>query len=186
MNLVQEMWRLASEDKSDEAVLRLSGLYRLMSEQPGFLSGEVVRNINEPDILIAFHAWRDLADWQTFQKSQPKLDFIAGRPEALYEPVPSGMNWRSMEASGTRKGALLRREVIRDESPALRSGSGVEGCQTYAFVDDEPDLYRGCTLRLTRLAGPLDDQATASDAEVVVDELYESLVAVRAPGVAVS
>lgn len=186
MNQVQEMWRLASENKSDEAVLRLSGLYRLMSEQPGFLSGEVVRNINEPDILIAFHAWRDLADWQTFQKSKPKLDFIAGRPEGLYEPVPSGMNWRSMEANGTREGALLRREVIRDESLALRSGSGIEGCQTYVFVDEAPELYRGCTLRLTRLAGPQTEEASASNAEVVVDELYESLVAVRAPGVPVS
>ncbi len=186
MNQVQEMWRLASAAKSDEAVLRLSGLYRLMSEQPGFLGAEVVRNINEPEILIAFHAWRDLSDWQTFQKSQPKLDFIASRPEGLYDPVPSGMNWRSMEANGTREGALLRREVIRDESLALRSGGGIDGCQTYVFVDDEPALYRGCTLRLTRLAGPQAEETSASNAEVVVDELYESLMTVRAPGVAVS
>ncbi len=186
MNQVQEMWRLTSADKSDEGVLRLSSLYRLMTEQPGFLGGEVVRNINEPETLIVFHAWRDLADWQTFQKSQPKLDFIASRPKSLYDFVPCGMNWRSAEADGAHEGALLRREVVRSESLALRSGDGVEGCQTYVFVDEEPALYRGCTLRLTRLSGPQSDDVSTPDGEVVVDEVYESLVTVRAPGVPVS
>lgn len=186
MNQVQEMWRLTSADKSDEAVLRLSGLFRMMTEQPGFIGAEVVRNINEPETLIAFHTWRDLADWQAFQTSQPKLDFIATRPESLYDAVPSGMNWRSAQADGAREGALLRREVIRDEALALHSGASVEGCQTYVFVDDEPAPYRGCLLRLTRLSGPQQDETPAAGVEVVVDELYESLVTVRAPGVTVT
>lgn len=186
MNQVQEMLKLTSADQSDEAVLRLTGLFRMMSEQPGFLGAEVLRNINEPEMLVVLHAWRDLADWQTFQTSQPKLDFSASRPESLYGFVPCGMNWRSMQADGVREGALLRREVIRDESLGLRHGQGVEGCQTYVFVDEEPALYRGCTLRLTRLAGALNEETPVSDADVVVDELYESLITVRAPGVSVS
>jgi heme-degrading monooxygenase HmoA len=111
MNQVQEMLRLTAADKSDEAVLRLTGLFRLMSEQPGFLGAEVLRAIHEPETLIVLHAWRDLADWQTFQTSQPKLDFSASRPEALYSFLPCGMNWRSQQADGAREGALLRREV---------------------------------------------------------------------------
>ncbi len=186
MNQVQEMLRLTSADRSDEAVLRLTGLFRMMSEQRGFISAEVLRSINDPETLVVLHAWRDLADWQSFQTSQPKLDFSASRPESLYSFVPCGMNWRSMQADGAREGALLRREVIRDESPALRRGSGIEGCQTYVYVDDEPALYRGCALRLTRLSGPQSDETPASDGEVLVDELYESLMTIRAPGVTVS
>ena len=185
MNQVQEMLQLTSADKSDEAVLRLTSLFRLMSEQPGFLGAEVLRAIHEPETLIVLHAWRDLADWQTFQTSQPKIDFSAGRPEALYSFVPCGMNWRSLQADGVREGALLRREVVRDESLPLRTGAGIEGCQTYVYVDEEPAQYRGCTLRLTRLSGPQTNE-TSYDAEVLVDELYESLLTVRAPGVAVS
>ena len=59
MNQVQEMLRLTSADKSDEAVLRLSGLFRLMSQQPGFLGAEVLRGIDEPGTLLVLHAWRD-------------------------------------------------------------------------------------------------------------------------------
>jgi heme-degrading monooxygenase HmoA len=186
MNQVQEMLRLMSEDKSDEAVLRLTGLFRLMSEQPGFIGAEVLRGISDPEMLVVLHAWRDLHDWQTFQTSQPKLDFSASRPESLYSFVPCGMNWRSVQADGAREGALLRREVIRDESLALRSGSGIEGCQTYVYVDDEPAQYRGCTLRLTRLSGPQHEEVPAPECEVLVDELYESLIIIRAPGVTVS
>lgn len=186
MNQVQEMLHLTSADKSDEAVLRLTGLFRMMSEQPGFIGAEVLRGISAPETLLVLHAWRDLDDWQTFQTSQPKLDFSASRPESLYGFVPCGMNWRSMQADGAREGALLRREVIRDESLGLRSGSGIEGCQTYVFVDAEPALYGGCALRLTRLSGPQRDESQDSEGEVVVDELYESLIIIRAPGVTVS
>jgi heme-degrading monooxygenase HmoA len=186
MNQVQEMLHLTSTDKSDEAVLRLTGLFRMMSEQPGFIGAEVLRGIGDPETLVVLHAWRDLVDWQTFQTSQPKLDFSANRPESLYSFVPCGMNWRSVQADGAREGALLRREVIRDESLGLRSGSGIEGCQTYVFVDDQPGQYRGCTLRLTRLSGPQTEDAPALESEVPVDELYESLITIRAPGVTVS
>jgi len=178
------MLRLTSADKSDDAVLRLAGLFHTMSQQPGFLGAEVLRNVHDPETLLVLHAWRDLADWQTFQRSVWKIDFTASRPAGLYDMVPCGMNWRSLQADGVREGALMRREVVRDEALALRSGDGVDGCQTYVFADQEPALYRGCTLRLSRLSGPQRDEAPES-AEVLVDELYESLMAVRASGVAV-
>jgi quinol monooxygenase YgiN len=178
------MLRLTLAEKSDDAVLRLAGLFHVMSEQPGFLGAEVLRNVHEPETLVVLHAWRDLADWQTFQRSIWKVDFIASRPSGLYDMVSCGMNWRSIQADGAREGALLRREVVRDESLPLRSGDGVEGCQTYAFADEEPPLYRGCTLRLTRLSGPQRDETPDPAAELLADELYESLMAVRASAVA--
>ncbi len=182
MNQVQEMLRLASEDRGPEGVERLMGLFALMARQPGFLGAEVLQSIDTPEMLLALHAWRDLADWQGFQRSQEKIDFSATRPEALYQFVPCGMNWRSAQADGDRVGGLLRREVLRDDNLALRSGVGIVGCQTFVYQDNESE-YGGCSLRLTRLRGALDEATLASDGEVLVDELYESLITVAAPAV---
>ena len=54
MNQVQEMLRLTTEEKLEEGLLRLAGLFHVMAQQPGFLGAEVVRNINEPEVLVAF------------------------------------------------------------------------------------------------------------------------------------
>jgi quinol monooxygenase YgiN len=184
MNQVQEMLRLSSADKSDDAVLRLAGLLHVMAEQPGLLGAEVLRNIREPEMLLVLHAWRDIEDWQAFQKSVWKVDFTASRPAGLYDMVPCGMNWRSLQADGAREGALLRREVVRDAALPLRGGDGVEGCQTYVYADEDLAQYSGCTLRLSRLAGPQPAE-TGPDAEVLADELFESLITVRSPDVSV-
>ena len=181
MNLVQEMFRLASAAKVDEAVIRLSALFHVMAEQPGFISAEALCKSGEPETLLVLHAWRDLADWQLFQGSAWKAEFMASRPADLYDPVPCGMNWRSMQAEGKHDGSLLRREVILAEAASPRRGEGVEGSQTYLYVDEDPEQYRGCTLRLSRLAVRLHD--VVLEGRVLADELYESLVSVFAPGV---
>jgi heme-degrading monooxygenase HmoA len=184
MNQVQEMPKLTDVASLPEAVERLSSLFEMMRMQPGFLSAEVLRNVATPETLLVLHAWRDLADWQTYQVSAERVAFTAGRPDGLYDMVPCGMNWRSLQADGVRDGGILRREVIQGDAVALRSGSGVEGCQTYVYQDDLPE-YRGCTLRLTRLsaAGPVA-AAAEPDATAIVDEFYESLVSVRASAIA--
>jgi len=180
MNLVQEMPKLLTLARLSEAVERLSGLFEMMRRQPGFLSAEVLQNVASPATLLVLHAWRDLADWQTYQNSPEKLAFTAGRSEGLYDMVPCGMNWRSLQADGAREGAMLRREVVRAEAP-LHHGAGIAGCQTFVYQDDLP-AYQGCTLRLTRLR---DAALSAADPNraAIVDDLYESLVLVRASAV---
>ena len=179
MNQVQEMPKLGDLARLPQAVERLSGLFVMMQRQPGFLSAEVLQNVRSPETLLVLHAWRDLADWQAYQASPEKVAFTAARPDGLYDMVPCGMNWRSLQADGSREGGIMRREVIRDDAVALRSGSGVEGCRTFVYQDDLPQ-YRGCTLRLTRLSAVT---VAAADANVLVDELYKSLVSVRAAAV---
>src|SRR4029079_5049993 len=92
MNQVTEMFRLNDTARTDEALARLSGLFDVMAQQPGFLHAEVTREVADAKTLLVFHAWSRLEDWQAFQKSQWKLDFMAARPEGLYSPVPVGMN----------------------------------------------------------------------------------------------
>jgi len=177
MNQVQEMPKLLTLARLPEAVERLSGLFDMMKRQPGFLSAEVLQNFAIPETLLVLHAWRDLSDWQTYQNSPEKLAFTANRPEGLYDMVPCGMNWRSLQVDGAREGGILRREVLRTEAP-LRRGAGIAGCQTFVYQDDLP-AYQACTLRLTRLSNA-DPVAAEPEARAIVDELYESLVSVRA------
>ena len=93
MNQVTEMFRLDDTARTDEALERLRGLFDVMAQQPGFLHAEVTREVADAKTLLVFHAWARLEDWQAFQRSQWKLDFMARRPVGLYRPVPVGMNW---------------------------------------------------------------------------------------------
>lgn len=178
MNQVQEMPKLADLARLPEALERLRGLFEVMRQQPGFLSVELLQGVTSPATLLVLHAWRDLADWEAFSRSQWKAAFMDGRPAGLYEMQRCGLNWRSAQADGARAGGLLRREVLRDGDVPLRSGPGVLGCQTFLYRDDLPD-FAGATLRLTRVA---DAAAGTSDPEpgAITDEIYRSLVSVPA------
>jgi heme-degrading monooxygenase HmoA len=179
MNQVQEMPQLEDINRLPEAIERLHVVTAMMQAQPGFLGAEVLQNVAIPTKLLVLHAWRDLADWQTFEHSPEKLEFMAGRPQGLYSMAKCGMNWRSRQADGVREGATLRREVIRRSDLELRSGDEVAGSQTFVYHDDLPQFV-GCTLRLTRLAGA-NVGTDAPDPGALVDETYVSLFSVNAP-----
>ena len=184
MNQVQEMPRLFTLERLPEALERLKVVTGMMQQQPGFLGAEVLQNLATPETLLVLHAWRDLAGWTTFSNSLAKQEFMAGRPRGLYGMIECGLNWRSLQADGTRAGAILRREVIRRDDVKLRRGDGVEECQTFVYQDDLP-AYAGCTLRLTRLADATAG-SSESDPGAIVDEIYESLFSVKAPVIAPS
>src|ERR1051325_6763303 len=109
MNQVTEMFRLYDTARTNEALSRLSGLFDVMAQQPGFLHAEVTREIADAKTLLVFHAWSRLEDWQAFQTSQWKLDFMARRPDGLYSPAPIGMNWTLLSEIGASPGGYIRR-----------------------------------------------------------------------------
>lgn len=111
MNQVTEMFRLNDVARLEEALARLSGLFDVMAQQPGFLHAEVTRDVTDARTLLVLHAWARLEDWQAFQRSQWKIDFMATRPEGLYEPAPIGMNWTLVSGDEAPSGRLLRRTV---------------------------------------------------------------------------
>ena len=110
MNQVQEMFKLNDVARTDEALARLRGLFDVMAQQPGFLHAEVTRDAADAKTLLVFHAWTQLEDWQEFQKSQWKVDFMAGRPEGLYNPGPVGMNWTLVAGEESASGRFIRRQ----------------------------------------------------------------------------
>jgi heme-degrading monooxygenase HmoA len=131
MNQVTEMFRLNDTARTDEALVRLSGLFDVMAQQPGFLHAEVTREVADAKTLLVFHAWSRLEDWQAFQTSEWKLDFMARRPEGLYSPAPVGMNWTLVSGDQAPAGRYIRRAVSQTEP------TGVQGQLLRAAGDDD-------------------------------------------------
>ena len=132
MNQVQEMFKLNDAARLDEALSRLSGLFDVMAQQPGFLHAEVTRDAADEKTLLVLHAWERLEDWQAFQGSQWKLDFMAGRPEGLYNPVPIGMNWTLVAGEEAPSGRFVRRVLSLTRPAAIEgqvfSEAATDGC----------------------------------------------------------
>jgi len=173
MNQVTEMLRLTPGASIENAIARLSSLFDMMDAAPGFQTSEILRNQGDPDLLLVLHAWDDITDWQSFQTSDAKVAFSAGRPAALYSFVPCGMNWSTDEPGPLpQDGAFLHREVVRGaQSPA--TGAGVVSSHVLTYQDNEA-TYLGATQRFTRHdAAPT--VSPALDDTVIADEVYESV-----------
>src|SRR3954471_10727184 len=121
MNQVTEMFRFNDTARTDEALARLSGLFDVMAQQPGFMHAEGTREVADAKTLLVFHAWSRLEDWQAFQASEWKLDFMARRPEGLYSPAPVGMNWTLVLGAEAPAERFVRRAVSLSE-PDLAEG----------------------------------------------------------------
>ena len=119
MNQVQELFRLNDSARLDEALSRLGGLFDVMAQQPGFLHAEVTRDTAEPKTLLVLHAWARLEDWQAVQTSRWKLDFMARRPDGLYNPVPIGMNWTLISGEPAPSGRYIRRTLAETHPTAV-------------------------------------------------------------------
>jgi len=115
------MFRLRDTARTEEALARLGGLFEVMAQQPGFLHAEVTREVADAKTLLVFHAWARLEDWQAFQTSQWKLDFMARRPDGLYSPAPIGMNWTLLSGGEWPSGGYVRRSVLLSQ-PDLAQG----------------------------------------------------------------
>jgi quinol monooxygenase YgiN len=180
------MFRLNDVSRLPQAIERLSGLFERMKQQPGFLIAELLQDQESPETLLVLHAWRDIADWQTYQATPEKVAFTASRPAGLYDPVVCGMNWQSRQADGERSGGLLRREIIHGGDVSLRRGEGIAGCQTFGYQDDLP-AFAGCTLRLTRVSPSVESRAAGASIVgpqhignllSMADDTFRSLIAV--------
>jgi heme-degrading monooxygenase HmoA len=173
MNQVTELLRLVPGASIDDAVTRLRTLFDLMNSSEGFRDAELLRKVDEPDLMLVLHTWDDIADWTAFRSADTKMAFSATRPDFLYTFVPCGIDWLDKEGEHSQEGGFVHRELIRE---ALKPSSGPEVVcsQTFSYQDYEPSL-EGVSLRLTRLlSAPTTPPRTGDD--VLADEMYESVM----------
>lgn len=73
-----------------ELTVLLKKMRTLTINQPGYISGETLRRIDQPDECVVISSWRSLADWTNWfeheeRKSiQSEIDLLLGR-ETRYE-----------------------------------------------------------------------------------------------------
>ncbi|RLB43839.1 MAG: antibiotic biosynthesis monooxygenase [Deltaproteobacteria bacterium] len=77
--------RKVSKEKEAELLPLLIQLRALATAQPGYISGETLRNIDDPEEYLVISTWQSLEDWQRWAKSeqraevQNKIDNLLGQ-----------------------------------------------------------------------------------------------------------
>ena len=76
--------RKCPKDRERELFRSIKELRRRVPQQPGYISGEYLKSIDETNEITAISSWYTLEDWQTWFDSearkqvQAKIDRIAG------------------------------------------------------------------------------------------------------------
>ena len=55
--------------------------------QPGYISGETLRNVNEPEDYVVIGTWKSVADWKTWESSKARKE-IQSKIDALMDEKP--------------------------------------------------------------------------------------------------
>lgn len=64
----------------------LMELRSIANQQPGYISGETLRNVHEPEEYVVISTWRSMDDWQRWFANEKraelegKVDAIIGSP----------------------------------------------------------------------------------------------------------
>ena len=94
--------RKIPKEKVNDIVVLMMRLRILASKEPGFISGETLRSITDPENYIVISTWQSNEDWNSWLASedkkivQEKIDNILGT-ETTYEaynyPEKRRMDW---------------------------------------------------------------------------------------------
>lgn len=82
--------RSGVDDNIIELTVLLRKMRKLTLNQPGYISGETLRRIDQPDQCVVISCWRSLEDWNNWFESeerksiQSEIDLLLGR-ETRYE-----------------------------------------------------------------------------------------------------
>ncbi len=82
--------RKIPKEKVNDIVVLMMRLRMLASREPGFISGETLRSITDPEIYMVISTWQSIEDWNVWLESkdkkivQDKIDDILGT-ETSYE-----------------------------------------------------------------------------------------------------
>ena len=76
--------RKCPREKEGELFKSIKEIRRSVPLQPGYISGEYLKSINDTDEIVTISSWYTLEDWQTWFNSeerkeiQSRIDSIAG------------------------------------------------------------------------------------------------------------
>ena len=82
--------RKVPEDKAKEMLPLFKQMRVMANSQPGYISGETMRRLDQPDEYLVISSWQTSEDWENWVKSderkevQTKIDSLLGG-ETAYE-----------------------------------------------------------------------------------------------------
>ena len=77
--MIKRKWQV---DKPEKLLPLLSALRGLAKEQPGYISGETLRSLDDPEDYMVVSHWESVDDWKNWLQSKERRD-LQGRVDSL-------------------------------------------------------------------------------------------------------
>jgi heme-degrading monooxygenase HmoA len=77
--IIKRKWEV---DKPEALLPLLTELRSLAKKQPGYISGETLRSLDDPEDYIVISKWKSADDWQKWLQSKERRD-LQGRVDSL-------------------------------------------------------------------------------------------------------
>jgi heme-degrading monooxygenase HmoA len=77
--IIKRKWET---DKPEALFPLLTELRSLAEKQPGYISGETLRSLDDPDKYLVFSQWETVKDWQKWLQSKERRD-LQGEVDSL-------------------------------------------------------------------------------------------------------
>ncbi|HET6488483.1 MAG TPA: antibiotic biosynthesis monooxygenase family protein [Syntrophales bacterium] len=74
--------RVVPEEREREAVTLITELRSMASTQPGYISGETMRHVAQPEEYLVISTWDSLEDWEAWV-ANPARSALQGKLDAL-------------------------------------------------------------------------------------------------------
>ena len=75
--------RKIPEDKARLMIPLFRQMRQMATIQPGYISGETMRNYNDPEEFLVISTWQSASDWQNWLKSNERQDIQSKIDELL-------------------------------------------------------------------------------------------------------
>jgi heme-degrading monooxygenase HmoA len=77
--IIKRKWQI---DKPEALIPLLIELHSLAKKQPGYISGETLRSLDNPEDYMVVSNWETVDDWKKWLQSKKRRDF-QGRVDSL-------------------------------------------------------------------------------------------------------
>ena len=77
--IIKRKWET---DKPEALFPLLTELRSLAEKQPGYISGETLRSLDDPDKYLVFSKWETVDDWKNWLQSKERRD-LQGEVDSL-------------------------------------------------------------------------------------------------------
>ena len=75
--------RKCPKDKESELFRHIKEIRRLVPQQPGYISGEYLKSIDETNEIVTISSWFSLEDWQTWFDSEERNEI-----QSMIDSIP--------------------------------------------------------------------------------------------------